>query len=365
MPRFIYIIILITAAVFYPLYKDSLSFVILVSVAALPPLMLVHLTLSVRLIKCTPQKAAASVFKGGEGEVRLTLENKSPVPLSGVRVGVRITSLPTGETRRQTADIPLPARSVQTVTVGISPKNCGEARVYLEYVKIYDLLHLFSRKLFTGEGLIGRLCVIPKIEPKYASEAAELMKLTRETIAEASSDVNSDSGAFGDVSGYRDYIPGDKLSRLHHKLSARFDKDIVRIMSPDSSGHFLLTADLSADRPVPQDKHSVSGNGENTSNPSALPPGLLDERDKRLEKLISTAYYLSQEGAEVCVALPDNDLSEMMIGTVPALRCTNVSDCLNAAKALCGADFSGAAVARRADSQYMTVRIEDNDEETD
>lgn len=348
MSRILYIFILITVICFYPLYEDNLSYITLISVTALPVLMLAELAVSARLLQRSIKKNSSAIFKGSEGEAQITLVNNSVFPLSGVRVGVRITYLPTGETRRQTADIPLPARSSQTVTVGITPVNCGEARVFLEYVKIYDLLHLFSVKLFKNEGMIGRVCIIPRVEAKYAEEAAALMQARPVTSGNGESS-KGDSGAFGEISGYRDFIPGDRLSRLHHKLSARFDKDIVRVMSPDSSGHFLLTADLSAS--------FCSTEHGNTP----------DKRDKRLEKLISMAYYLVQEGAEVCIAVPENTpAAQIMIGNTPAFRCLSAADCLAAAKALCGADFGGAALSDNApgnNTEYVTVRIEDNDEE--
>ncbi|MDE7294819.1 MAG: DUF58 domain-containing protein [Oscillospiraceae bacterium] len=367
MSRILYIFILITAICFYPLYRDNLSYIILISVTALPVLMAVQLAVSAKLLTHSIKKNSSAIFKGNEGEAQITLVNNSFFPMSGVRVGVRITYLPTGETRRQTADIPLPARSSQTVTVGITPKNCGEARVFLEYVKVYDLLHLFSVKLFKNEGMIGRVCIIPKVEAKYSEEAAALMQ---ERSAASGNDEGSkgDSGAFGDVSGYRDFIPGDRLSRLHHKLSARFDKDIVRVMSPDSSGHFLLTADLSAGfgANFGNADHSNADNIGNTP----------DKRDKRLEKLISMAYYLVQEGAQVCIAVPENTSAvSMMIGSTPAFHCANGADCLAAAKVLCGADFAGIYPVDRANranssdnaqgssTEYITVHIEDNDEE--
>ena len=364
MSRILYIFILITAICFYPLYRDNLSYITLISVTALPVLMLIQLAVSARLLERSIKKNSSAIFKGSEGEAQITLVNNSIFPMSGVRVGVRITYLPTGETRRQTADIPLPARSSQTVTVGITPKNCGEARVFLEYVKVYDLLHLFSVKLFKNEGLIGRVCIIPKVEAKYSEEASALMQ-ARPSASGSDDSGKGDSGAFGDVSGYRDFIPGDRLSRLHHKLSARFDKDIVRVMSPDSSGHFLLTADLSAKYgSFVTGSADVVGNADNTDSTENTP----DKRDKRLEKLISMAYYLVQEGAQVCIAVPENTPAvSMMIGSTPAFRCSNGADCLAAAKALCGADFEGAA--DRADNalsnntEYVTIRIEDNDEE--
>lgn len=356
MSRFIYIVILIASALFYPLYKDKLSYVTLVAVTALPVIMFLQLMISALLLKCSTKRGPDLIFKGSEGEARINLINNSVFALSGVSVCARVTYYPTGETKRITADIPLPAMSTQTVTVNISPKNCGRAEVCLEYVKIYDLLRLFSLKLFKNKGSCGTLCIVPKVSEKYFGEARVLMEAKHES-GDSSGEINGDSGAFGDVSGYREFVPGDRLSRLHHKLSARFDNDIVRVMSPDKSGSFLLTADLSA--VAPDDTPEAFGERDISA--------ALDKRDKRLEKMLSVAYYLAREGARVYMAVPEGaDCAGINIGGISAAVCTDKADCLAAAKALCGADFGAAetgGAGYAGSGEYVTVRIEDNDEE--
>ena len=78
--------------------------------------------------------------------------------------------------------------------------------------------------------------------------------------------------------GFREFAPGDRLSLMHYKLSARFDKDIVKVLSVNNSSKYLLTADLSH--------------------------GDLTVRDEVLCRLMSCAYYLNAGGAEVYAAVP-------------------------------------------------------------
>ena len=344
MSRILYLLLLIAAAIFYPLYEDELSYILLLAVMILPLLLGVQLIVSVLLLRCSSHKNEIVTGRGGEGEIQIDLFNRSVFPLSGVRVMAKVVYSPTGGEERVYADIPLPARSFRTVTVNISQENCGEADVYLEYVRVTDLLRLFSVKLFKDTGLCGRVYVVPGISEKYAPAAAELMKRRFDCGSE---EEGGDSGSFGDIAGYRQYRPGDRLSRINHKLSARFDKDMVRIMSASQSGCFLLTADLTA---------SPDRDGDITEG--------LRQRDSRFEKLMSLSHYLSEEGGEVYIAVPDSALpGSVEINGVPAMKLGG--DNIPIATALAGAEFFGALPGNGNTGEYTTIRIdrtEDNDE---
>lgn len=335
MSRFLYLLLLIAAAVFYPLYEDNLSYILLIAVILLPLLMGAELVASALLLRCSPHRGDIIINKDGGGEVQIDLFNRSVFPLSRVRVMARVCHSPSGASEDIFADIPLPARSFRTVTVNISPECCGETTVTLEYVRVTDLLRLFSVKLFRDTGLFARVYAIPKLSDKYASAAEEMVKRLYDTAADEG---DADSGAFGDPAGYREYRPGDRLSRINHKLSARFDKDMVRIMSASRSGRFLLTADLSA----------APGKDGDIKEALRL-------RDSRLEKLISLSHYLALEGGEVYIAVPGLTLPECeLINGVCAVRLG--TDRTAVYKALAGAD-TGGTLPRESD-EYTTVRID-------
>lgn len=321
MVRVLYIILLIAAAFFYPLYEDKLSFITLVTLIILPVILLCQLIISAVFLKCSVPRESVTIFRGGEGEICLRLSNNSVFPLSGCKVRVKVIFRPTGEVRYYTAAVPLPALRTETVSVNIGGRHCGAAEAYLEYVKIYDLLRLFSVKKFRSKKLCGTMYIIPKISEKYFDEARRILSLPPcESLAESEYTRSSGSGTPGDVCGFREFAPGDRLSMMHYKLSARFDSDIVKILSVQNSSRYLLSADISA-----------SGSGND-----------LDTRDNILEKLMSCAYYLNEQNAEVYTAVPvGSSCRKIMLDSGEAAEYIDRASYFPIARALAAADFQG------------------------
>ena len=312
MVKLIYLLLLAAAALFYPLYEDKLSYLTLVSLIILPFIMLLQLIISAVFLKCSTAAENINVFKGTEGEVCIKIANRSVFPLSNTKVRVKATCLPTGEIRYYTASVPLPALRTETVTINVGGEHCGKVDISVEYIRIYDLLRLFSVKLYRKR-LSAAAYVIPKVSERHRELAASIVKNSSDISCEDnSSDKPCVSGSPGDVCGFREFAPGDRVSLIHHKLSARFDRDMVKVLSQESSSRYLLTADLSD-----CSDHNI--------------------RDERLERLMSCAYYMRDEGIAVCVALPSGSgfISELFaedsdyfdIARVLAESCSAAADC--------------------------------------
>lgn len=320
MARIVYIMILIAAACFYPLYEDDLSFLTLLSLLILPVIMLFQLIISCAFLKYRINRETVTVYKNNSAEIQIEICNRSVFPLSNAKIKVRTHFLPSGETGYFTASVPVPALRTQTVTVNVEAAHCGETEVYVEYIKIYDLLRLFSFK--TGKGKMnGRVYIVPKISEKHRDTAQSLRMSAVYETANDDPFVNMHSTGPGDVSGFREFAPGDRLSLIHHKLSARFDTDMVKIMSPQSGTRYLLTADLSAD--------------ELCDDP--------DMRDEILERLMSCAYYLTGWNAEVYAAVPDEAPCEgEKLSSGKAVRYDGDTSYFDIARALAGSVYGGA-----------------------
>lgn len=272
--RIIYIILLIAAAIFYPLYTDELSFLLLITLLIMPFLLLIQLIITTALFKCRFADKDITVFMDEKGEVKLELSNGSVFPVSIAELQILAECPLTGKKEHYKAVVPVPARSTETVSVGVNAKHCGGSILTLEYVKIYDVLRLFSVKRFR-KSCSAQIIVVPKINSKYSEEAKQL--IADNTCTGQIPDNGIISGSSPDeIIGFREFAPGDRISRIHFKLSSRFDKDIVKIMGSSDSSRYLLTAEL---------------------------PDLndADMRDKCLERIMSCAYYMNEESAEVYV----------------------------------------------------------------
>ncbi|MGN0637679.1 MAG: DUF58 domain-containing protein [Huintestinicola sp.] len=326
MTKLLYILILIGGAAFYLLFADTLSFVLLISLIILPVILLVELIISSAFLRCSEKAKMVTAFRGEPCEAAFLISNNSVFPLPNTRLRIKTVCYPGGETSFSTVNIPLPALRTETVTVTLGSEHCCRAEVTVESIKIYDLLRLFSAKRFRRK-LKCTAYIIPKLREQYSEEAKELLSRPRTESAEDAETVRErGNGIPGDVCGFREFLPGDRLSLMHYKLSARFDKDIVKILNVSGATRFLLTADLSSD------EH--------------------DKRDCALERLMSVAYYLALQKAEVFAAVPSHidpfshrgEGLDILTGEngFSAVRIKDGSDYFAAARLFCGESFPAA-----------------------
>lgn len=279
MTRILYFILLAAAALFFPLYKGALSLATLLTLLILPVLALIRLAVSARLFDGCPPSGDTVITKGSEGEVCIRLTNRSVFALSGCGLRIRAEYAPSGEVRYYNAAVPVPALSSQTASVNINALHCGSVRLTLEYVTLYDEFRLFSVKRMKNREL-GKICIIPDFTDDCSEEGKRIMRLPVNRSDLQNGEFTNMNGSPGDVTGYREFAPGDKMSSIHYKLSARFDKDIVKVMPPVGSKKYLLSADLSEED--------------------------LSVRDVLLEKMLGTAKYLTEQSCEVYAAVPED-----------------------------------------------------------
>lgn len=100
----------------------------------------------------------------------------------------------------------------------------GRYEIKASGVRIYDAFHIFSiRKKVGGTAYIYVL-------PQCYLVPVEVTKNTRDFVTDSDvyySDVRSDDST--EVYQVREYRPGDRMTRIHWKLSARQDEIMVRI----------------------------------------------------------------------------------------------------------------------------------------
>lgn len=287
--RFLYILLLISAAISYPLYDDKLSYIILVTLIVLPFVMLAEALISGAFLRYSVKNRKQTVFRGDKGEFCIDIHNRGFLPLSCVRIRARTEFPMTGETHTVTAEIPVPPGDTRTISVNFSSAHCGCADIYIDCIIVSDVLRLFPIKKYRKGIHCGTVCIVPKISPEYTSEAEYLLSLPpAESMSESQEVITGRDGTPGEVCDYREFRPGDRVSLIHYKLSARFDKDIIKILSVMSSDKFLLSADFSPcfEGDVPD----------------------LDRLDEIIGRLMSCAFYLAAENVNVFVSVPhDSD----------------------------------------------------------
>ncbi|MBQ8825878.1 MAG: DUF58 domain-containing protein [Oscillospiraceae bacterium] len=239
--KILYIIMLIAAAVFYPLFKDDLSFILLVTLLAIPFVLGIMLIATAKRIKI---RVGEKSFRGVRGEavtVELTVKNPTPLPVSSLRINLRYGMDGTKEQGKYTVSLPLKALSEEKIAVNLKAEHCGILRFKIDKVYASDLIGLFKMRIKTD--ISGEALLFPKELPCYPS--FEEIPAQRDDCGRIYAGRGNDPS---EIAALREYVDGDRMNRIHWKLSSRSSELIVKELSDDYSGRILLIPDIDACR---------------------------------------------------------------------------------------------------------------------
>ena len=237
--RIIYLALLIGSGLFVILYIDSLSMLLFLVVLALPIILFLLLLLARLLTKVTVELDRTIATAGEAVSVRLRLHNRSFVALPGIRVQIAYCNAFVGEEEKTELNFPLHALTKQTAYCDIRSDHIGLVRLQVSDMILHDYFHLFSMKIKIRQEY--EISFLPEILPVSVG-------LRPNTFLNGDSDIFSKTKKGDDPSevfAIRDYVGGDKLNRIHWKLSSKQDTLMVKDYSLPINNCVLILLELS------------------------------------------------------------------------------------------------------------------------
>lgn len=182
-------------------------------------------------------------FSTAESEKNLTVyltvrfTNSSKIPLLHVECPLRITSPYYEERPQQVYVLPSPAGRGDALSLPVVFHNCGLYEAEITTLKVYDYLHFFS---FSGDvSLHTQTMVFPKekletsYHPSFYAEGFDEYETSART-----------GNVSSNVTDIREYRPGDRLQKIHWKLSAKTDKLMVKENEAAATHQFYVLMEL-------------------------------------------------------------------------------------------------------------------------
>lgn len=231
--KILYFILLIAAVMFYPLFKDDLSFILLLTMVIFPVIMFITLAAARRKLDIKVTAFARRAVRGEKLELKISVKNPTILPLSCFTAVItyRCGNEPAG---KYTVNIPIRARGEENIAVNITPKHCGIVECTLKKAVIKDIIGLTSMRIKLDRRI--KTAVLPVKIPCAAAV---------ENDADGSRILSPASGGDNaEVSGLRGYRDGDRMNRIHWKLSSRSSDFIVKEFTEPVGGKVLLLPDL-------------------------------------------------------------------------------------------------------------------------
>lgn len=232
-----YLIILVLDIWIMITFHSYLNFLFLIGLIIMPIYSLMAVKTVANHLSLTVKMPHDAMYKKEEFKVKFLLKNETIFPILNATITMMIENpfyLDFGE---HTLNVPLRMKQETIVEYPVVMDYCGRFSMSVSSIKLLDLLGIYEVKVPVS--LEQECLVFPKgdINRQEAGEAYQ----RGVTEAMESKEKGYD---FSDVSGIREYIPGDKLQNIHWKLSVKKDLLMVKERVSVSAMQLCVLVDL-------------------------------------------------------------------------------------------------------------------------
>ncbi|MGN0154675.1 MAG: DUF58 domain-containing protein [Lachnospiraceae bacterium] len=183
---------------------------------------------------------ADAMARGETFYLYFVLDNPTLFPLVNVTLQVEAENAFYGEKGTHYLNLPVRAGKKTEVTYPVVMEFCGHFRVSVKQIRLMDLLGIYETTVSLQE---EAECLVLPTGVERNKEAGEIY---RKGVSEAM-ESREKGYDFSEISGIREYIPGDKLQNIHWKLSVKKDELMVKERVSVSAMQLNVLVDLEND----------------------------------------------------------------------------------------------------------------------
>ncbi|MFZ2539087.1 MAG: DUF58 domain-containing protein, partial [Oscillospiraceae bacterium] len=236
--RIIYTLLLLGAIGFYLFYGEYLAFVALAFVVSLPFFLYAITLITSRkiVVKFADCKTIAQKLTSTEAQVEV--DNESMLHIVTAKLTIVSETVFSNDKLKEMIFIPINANQITTIKTGVVSKYCGDVKITLKNVKLYDFLSLTSHTKRLNKSL--KVAVLPNV---YEINANPNIVVAPDDESHSYSTTKSGDDA-SQVFDYHEYHEGDKVKNIHWKLSTKLDKLMVKEFSLPISSAVCIALEL-------------------------------------------------------------------------------------------------------------------------
>ncbi len=170
--------------------------------------------------------------------VRFTLRRKRRLPLGPVGIDMVFENILYGDAKELRIRLQPGEEREMTFVYSMEAEDCGNVKIRGERLECADLLGLFAFK--RPAGIFQEILIYP---PQLRLHAKLIQKPETKNFGEMY-DPYKKGQDVSEVSGLRDYVPGDAMNSIHWKLSGKLDQLIVREFGRPSHYNTLILYEM-------------------------------------------------------------------------------------------------------------------------
>lgn len=235
-----YIILLLFIAVCSLVYESYVLTYVVFFLCLMPFFNLIAVNYSFKKIIVKHKTDVSVINKGNYIPISININNKGILPVVWLEVKFIFRNNYHVTNKEKVLLIPIIKYGKQEYTFRIKSDYCGDMDIELSSIKYRDYFKLFYREKNINDNI--KLYVMPQIGD------IENIEVDKKSIVDIDGEKFSELKSGDDPSqvyDIREYRPGDKIHRIHWKLSARKNNYMVKEFSLPLNGYYSVIMDLS------------------------------------------------------------------------------------------------------------------------
>ena len=236
--RFSYLVVLIGALLFFVFYNGYISYYVLLVTLALPWISLLVSLPGVFGLRLKFLAETDQVTKGQSVPLQFVIDNRLPLVSGRARVQLHTYNSLTGETQEEYFTFTASRKPLRVVHRLVS-SHCGQITCQLRKGRVCDYMGIFSFPIPLSRCPVCRVTVYPAVHyPELSIEQVFLPDGDGDSYSQTKP--GDDPSELFDL---REYREGDKISRIHWKLSQKTGDLLVREFGLPISDRVLFVLD--------------------------------------------------------------------------------------------------------------------------
>lgn len=237
-----YLMLCIVSGGFCILYNERSTFLIFSAIVIFPIISGVITFFSKRFIDVSLDGETSMVHKDEEITLYITIENRSIFPISKMEFNCDYKNSICGIRESKHIASSFAGRSKQQIEICMLPKYIGNVTVYISKIHVLDYARVirFRKKVQQTETIMVFPAELSIEEQNYIGNH---QLFENETILQEKPGVDQT-----EIFNIREYGQGDKISRIHWKLSSKYDELMIKEYAMPLYYYPLILLDLSMER---------------------------------------------------------------------------------------------------------------------
>ena len=239
--KLIYLIVAIASGMFFILYRDVLALILFLVIVAIPVFLFISVVIMRLAVSLQIESSSNIINKGDTGHIVFKFKNRFLLPVIRIRGKVKFKNHFFDKTERQELSFFAGPMSERSFDVEVYSEHMGNVTVYINNLNVFDYFGVFSLPLKVKREYSFQ--IIPQVLDLNVQLSKNMYTLSESNIFSKTKPGDDPSEVFQ----IRDYVGGDKLNRIHWKLSSKQDHFMVKDYSLPVSEAVLIAVDLCCD----------------------------------------------------------------------------------------------------------------------